>query len=63
VFTLISEPIQTLQQHDMYTSENVKLWLLSTRSPLGILSIISEVTCWSEPGGLQSEVLDHCYRG
>jgi len=52
-----------LQQHDMYTSENVKLWLLSTRSPLGILSIISEVTCWSEPGGLQSEVLDHCYRG
>jgi len=45
----------------MYTSENVKLWLLS--HPLGISSIIPAVTCWSEPGGLQSEVLDHCYRG
>jgi len=27
-FALIIEPIQTLKQHDMYTSESMKLWLL-----------------------------------
>jgi len=47
------------------TAQHVYLWERQTvailSSPLGMSSVIPAVTCSSEPGGLQSEVLDHCY--